>query len=584
MSNVVVSGDLEETSTNVSVDNVGDNCPQNPSLNVITENQIGSTNTIEFDKQEPLRVENSGTPDQDGLKKDQQTSKVVEEELLGDLKASSHKEKSNDNKLETDISMREQQCVEVAEHDIDGQLGDSGTRNREEKSIDYQLQSERDTIITNPQPSNVIQQADDGGPTGLVSDSGLNDCENKSNEDELETGTPMESEDNIISDQLYSVIRYNFSVIPQQMIGAWEGFESSPSNFLKGCKWSPDGSCVLTNSDDNVLRIFNLPVELYSGTAVPGLSEMVSVLQMPEGETVYDYCWYPLMSSLDPDTCCLLSSSRDHPIHMWDAFTGTIRCTYRTYNHLDELVAANCVSFNLDGSQIFCGFNKMVRVFDTARPGRDFQERPTTVKKEGQGGIISSIAFSPDNSGMYALGSYSKSVGVYSESDGGLIFLLQGQQGGITHVLFSPDGTKLYSGGRKDNEIICWDVRNPGTVLYCMLRSVDTNQRVYFDIDRSGRYIISGNSDGTVTVWDSTLPPINDGVTTEAISQPILNFVAHGDFVNGASFHPSLPLMATTSGQRQFAEPGNDSDNENSVDQDIGIQVDNSLRIWAAGE
>ena len=32
-----------------------------------------------------------------------------------------------------------------------------------------------------------------------------------------------------------------------------------------------------------------------------------------------------------------------------------------------------------------------------------------TVKKEGQNGIISSIAFSPDNSGMYALGSYSKS-------------------------------------------------------------------------------------------------------------------------------------------------------------------------------
>ena len=40
-------------------------------------------------------------------------------------------------------------------------------------------------------------------------------------------------------------------------------------------------------------------------------------------------------------------------------------------------------------------------------------------------------------------------VGVYSESDGQLIFLLQGQQGGVTHVMFSPDGTKLYSGGRK---------------------------------------------------------------------------------------------------------------------------------------
>ena len=49
------------------------------------------------------------------------------------------------------------------------------------------------------------------------------------------------------------------------------------------------------------------------------------------------------------------------------------------------------------------------------------------------------------------------------------------------------------------------------------------------------------------------------------------------------SFHPSLPLLATTSGQRQFEEPGNESDDENTMDQDIMAQVDNSLRIWAAG-
>lgn len=50
------------------------------------------------------------------------------------------------------------------------------------------------------------------------------------------------------------------------------------------------------------------------------------------------------------------------------------------------------------------------------------------------------------------------------------------------------------------------------------------------------------------------------------------------------SFHPSLPLLATTSGQRHFEEPGNDSDDENAIDQEMKIQGDNSLRIWAAGE
>lgn len=40
----------------------------------------------------------------------------------------------------------------------------------------------------------------------------------------------------------------------------------------------------------------------------PPLSPLVTLLQSPvlrmaEGDTVYDYCWYPKMNSLDPDTC-----------------------------------------------------------------------------------------------------------------------------------------------------------------------------------------------------------------------------------------------------------------------------------------
>ena len=46
-------------------------------------------------------------------------------------------------------------------------------------------------------------------------------------------------------------------------------------SFLCSYLRSPDGACLLTNSDDNTLRIFNLPTELYGGNAVQGLSEMV---------------------------------------------------------------------------------------------------------------------------------------------------------------------------------------------------------------------------------------------------------------------------------------------------------------------
>ncbi|GCB82000.1 hypothetical protein scyTo_0023049 [Scyliorhinus torazame] len=203
---------------------------------------------------------------------------------------------------------------------------------------------------------------------------------------------------------------------------------------------------------------------------------------MPEGDTIYDYCWYPPMSSLAPETCFLASSSRDNPIHIWDAFYGDLRATFRPYNHLDELTSAHSLCFTPDGTQLFCGFEKMVRVFETSRPGRDCEKRPTLAKKQGQTGIISCIAFSPEHD-VYACASYSKTVGLYSRDKGTVLTILQGHQGGVTHVIFSPDGNLLYTGGRKDPEILCWDLRQPGKVLFSMLRSATTNQRMYFDLD-----------------------------------------------------------------------------------------------------
>lgn len=49
--------------------------------------------------------------------------------------------------------------------------------------------------------------------------------------------------------------------------------------------------------------------------------------------------------------------------------------------------------------------------------------------------------------------------------------------------------------------------------------------------------MISGNADGVVSIWDSTLPPVNDDATKEATLQPVMKFVGHGDVVNGARYN-----------------------------------------------
>lgn len=76
--------------------------------------------------------------------------------------------------------------------------------------------------------------------------------------------------------------------------------------------------------------------------------------------------------------------------------------------------------------------------------------------------------------------------------DGNALCLLSGQSGGLTQLLFSQDGSLLLSAGRKDNEILCWDLRHLGQTLWVARRPHTTNQRLYMDLSSDERYLLSG--------------------------------------------------------------------------------------------
>lgn len=351
--------------------------------------------------------------------------------------------------------------------------------------------------------------------------------------------------------QEYTWPLIRFDVPPHRTYHFYNQFRTSsiPNNFLKGIKWSPDGSSFLTSSEDNTLRIFSLPENgiSYDVNACSLAKEQDSYeasLVVKEGESVYDFCWFPYMSASDPTSCVFASTTRDHPIHLWDATTGLLRCTYRAYDAVDEITAAFSVVFNPAGTKIFAGYNKSIRVFDVQRPGRDFKQYSTLQgNKEGQAGIISAIAFSPTHTGMLATGSYSQTSAIYREDNMELLYVLHGQEGGITHVQFSRDGNYLYTGGRKDPYILCWDLRKAVQVVYKLFRSSEhTNQRILFDIEPSGRHLGTGGQDGLVHIYDLK--------TGKWIS----GFQAAADTVNGFSFHPFLPMAASSSGHRRFPD------------------------------
>lgn len=77
-----------------------------------------------------------------------------------------------------------------------------------------------------------------------------------------------------------------------------------------------------------------------------------------------------------------------HPIHLWDACTGSLRCVYRAYDAADEITSAYSVAINRQGSRLWAGYNKCIRVFDLSRPGRDYQTITTFQKgQDGQPGM-----------------------------------------------------------------------------------------------------------------------------------------------------------------------------------------------------
>ena len=64
------------------------------------------------------------------------------------------------------------------------------------------------------------------------------------------------------------------------------------------------------------------------------------------------------MTCLHTTTCLhtsTLTCVQAHPIHLWDACGGTLRCSYRGYNEADEVTAAYSLAFTPDGARIYAG-------------------------------------------------------------------------------------------------------------------------------------------------------------------------------------------------------------------------------------
>lgn len=124
------------------------------------------------------------------------------------------------------------------------------------------------------------------------------------------------------------------------------------SNFWNRCAWSADGACLLASQDDGIMQVLAQPCEEASPSASPAL--LATIAAVPQTEAVYDAALYPGFNAAEPQTACFAVSCRGQPVHLWDAFTGSHRAVYRTYDHADEVATAHSLCFHPDGERCGC--------------------------------------------------------------------------------------------------------------------------------------------------------------------------------------------------------------------------------------
>lgn len=116
------------------------------------------------------------------------------------------------------------------------------------------------------------------------------DCDDKAND----TNDIIPSVDFFIENNVIELARCS-----------WRG-SSRNQRYLKGCLWSPDGTCVLTTVNGDGMHVFETPRDLYGTDTISSdrpLDCLQSAVHIKEGGIVYDYCWFPFMNSSDPATC-----------------------------------------------------------------------------------------------------------------------------------------------------------------------------------------------------------------------------------------------------------------------------------------
>jgi len=277
------------------------------------------------------------------------------------------------------------------------------------------------------------------------------------------------------------------------------------TNWVNSAAWSPDGSRIVTASQDGTARIWNAK----SGAPL-------AVLKGHTG-SVNSAAW-------SPDGTRIATASKDNTARIWDAQSGAPLAVLE--GHKDSLNGLLNAAWSPDGTRIAtASFDDTVGIWD-AQSGALL-----AVLKEHTR-WVNSAAWSPDGTRIATTSRGDDTARIWDAKSGALLAVLKGHTNSVDSAAWSPDGTRLATTSRGDDTARIWDAQSsaPLAVLKGHTNSIDSAAW-----SPDGSRIVTASQDGTARIWDAQS------------SAPLAMLKGHTGQVISVAWSPDGTRLATTS-------------------------------------
>ncbi|MEK6284529.1 MAG: WD40 repeat domain-containing protein, partial [Acidobacteriota bacterium] len=225
---------------------------------------------------------------------------------------------------------------------------------------------------------------------------------------------------------------------------------------VSACAFSPDGNRIVSASRDETLKVWDVKTGAELGTLKGHTNKVTACAFSPDGRRI-------------------VSASEDKTLKLWDAQTGTEVASLT--GHTKEVVAC---AFSPDGSLIVS--RARGAVINITKQSSEIPGASEDMKIwDAQTGV-----------GLATLAGHTDVIGYYDEW---LTSYIQR----VNACTFSPDGRRIVSAS-VDRTLKLWDVQT-GTELASL--SGHTEEVVACAFSPDGSRIVSGSEDGTLKLWDA---------------------------------------------------------------------------------